>query len=80
MTVSSHTGDTVATSVAAAQIAVAPLRAIRFFFRSIIEANRMAREIETLSRLSDAALADIGLTREGIIPGVARKYGLRDTM
>jgi uncharacterized protein YjiS (DUF1127 family) len=63
-----------------AQIATAPLRAIRFFFRSIIEANRMARDVETMMRLSDATLVDISLTRDEIIPSVARRYGLRDTM
>jgi uncharacterized protein YjiS (DUF1127 family) len=80
MTYSSHTGHSAATSVGVAQIATAPLRAIGFFFRSIIEANRMAREVETMMRLSDETLLDIGLTRDEIIPGVARKYGLRDTI
>jgi uncharacterized protein YjiS (DUF1127 family) len=40
----------------------------------------MAREVETMMRLSDETLLDIGLTRDEIIPGVARKYGLRDTI
>ncbi|MET4128341.1 DUF1127 domain-containing protein [Roseovarius sp. MBR-6] len=80
MTYSSHTGHSAATSIGVAQIATAPLRAIGFFFRSIIEANRMAREVETMMRLSDETLLDIGLTRDEIIPGVARKYGLRDTI
>lgn len=80
MTYASHTGHDAPAPATIARVALAPLRAISFFFRSIIEANRMARDIETLLRLSDATLADIGLTRDGIIPSVARKYGLRDTM
>jgi len=56
--------------------ALAPLHALDFVLQQVIAANRLARDFETVSRLSDANLAERGLDRESIGPYFARKSGL----
>ncbi|MGX0879578.1 uncharacterized protein YjiS (DUF1127 family) [Roseovarius sp. MBR-154] len=76
MTYSSHTSHSSPLAASIARVALAPLRAVSFFFQSIIAANRMARDVEKLSRLSDAKLAELGLDRDKIVPYLARKSEL----
>jgi len=80
MTYSSHTSHNAPVAASIARAALAPLRAVSFFFQSIISANRMVRDVEQLSRLSDAKLTAMGLTRDEIVPYLARQYGLRSSL
>ncbi|GAW33498.1 hypothetical protein RA2_00536 [Roseovarius sp. A-2] len=80
MTYSSHTSHSAPVAASIARAVLAPLRAVNFFFQSIIDANRMMRDVEQLSRLSDAKLTAMGLTRDEIVPHLAQQYGLRSSL
>ncbi|MBQ0750239.1 MAG: hypothetical protein KBT70_08560 [Roseovarius sp.] len=54
-------------------LALAPLRLIDGFFKSLIAANRFAHEVETLSMASDARLAKMGLKRDTLVADLAAR-------
>ncbi|MBQ0811189.1 hypothetical protein [Roseovarius sp.] len=56
-----------------ASLALAPLRLIDGFFKSLIAANRFAHEVETLSMASDARLAKMGLKRDTLVADLAAR-------
>ncbi|MBE0453013.1 MAG: hypothetical protein IBX58_04955 [Roseovarius sp.] len=77
MTYSTHNSPRAPLYTGVGRLALGPLRAIEWFLQSIIDANRMARDIERLLRLSDARLAEMGLKREDVISHAAQASGLR---
>lgn len=58
------------------RLALAPLRLIDGFFKSVVAANRFAHDVETLSMASDARLAQMGLKRETLVADLAARSDL----